>query len=107
GPAWVTDPVKGDLSGDFSLFVGSSSAAAIAGYADITVPAGYVDHLPIGVTFIGGRWDEPQLIGLAYAFEQATDIRVPPTFLATESATSSSVTRGSASHEPKHATVPN
>ena len=43
GPAWVTDPVNGDLGGDFSTFVGSSSASAIAGWADITVPAGYVD----------------------------------------------------------------
>ena len=41
GPAWVTDPVNGDLGGDFSTFVGSSSPSAIAGYASITVPAGY------------------------------------------------------------------
>ena len=57
-------PVNGDLGGDFSTFIGSSSASAITGWADITVPAGYVDGaLPIGVTFIGGRWDEPDLIG--------------------------------------------
>jgi amidase len=80
GPAWVTssDPTVGD---DFSTFVGSSSPSAIAGYANITVPAGYVGPLPIGVSFIGGRWDEPTLIGLAYAFEQATHVRVPPEFL--------------------------
>jgi amidase len=106
GPAWVTDPVKGDLSGDFSLFVGSSSAAAISGYADITVPAGYVGHLPIGVTFIGGRWAEPQLIALAYSFEQATDVRVPPTFLVTESASASRATRGPLSLETKRGTIP-
>ena len=84
GPAWVTnsDPTKGDLDGNFSLFVGSSSPSAIAGYATITVPAGYVGPLPIGVSFIGGRWDEPKLIGLAYAWEQATHVRVPPRFLA-------------------------
>ena len=80
GPAWVTDPVNGDLGGDFSTFVGSSSPAAIAGYANIAVPAGYVGPLPIGVSFMAGRWDEPKLIGLAYDFEQATQVRRPPTF---------------------------
>jgi amidase len=81
GPAWVTDPVNGDLGGDFSTFVGSSSPSAIAGYANITVPAGYAGPLPIGVSFIGGRWDEPTLIGFAYDFEQATHVRVPPQFI--------------------------
>ena len=84
GPAWVTDPVNGDLGGDFSTFIGSSSPSAIAGWANITVPAGYVDGvLPIGVSFIGRRWDEPRLIGLAYDFEQETQVRVPPEFLPT------------------------
>ncbi|HEX5826372.1 MAG TPA: amidase [Candidatus Limnocylindrales bacterium] len=83
GPAWLTDPVNGDLGGDFSAFVGSSSPAAIAGYAAITVPAGYAGPLPVGVTFIGGAWDEPDLIGLAYAYEQATGVRRAPTFLPT------------------------
>ena len=62
---------------------GRRAPAAIAGYADITVPAGYVGPLPLGITFIGGRWDEPTLIGLAYAFEQATQVRVPPDFIPT------------------------
>jgi len=85
GPAWPTndDPNQGDLNGHFELFVGSSTAAAVAGYPDITVPAGYDAGLPIGITFIGRRWAEPKLVGLAYDYEQATHIRVPPQFIPT------------------------
>ena len=75
GPAWLTDHVTGDhFSG------GSSSLAAISGYASITVPAGYICGLPIGISFIGGPYSEPTLIRLAYSFEQATLIRTPPEF---------------------------
>ncbi len=82
-PAWVTDPEGGDFAAtnSFTEFASSSIAAAVSGYADITVPAGHVGPLPVGVTFIGGKWDEPTLIGLAYAFEQATRVRTPPQFL--------------------------
>jgi amidase len=80
GPAWVTDPVNGD---DFSLFIGSSSPPAVSGYPAITVPAGYVGPLPIGITFLAGRWSEPQLLGYAYDFEQATHVRVPPQLIPT------------------------
>jgi len=85
GPAWETDPVNGDLGGDFSTFVGASSPSAISGWASITIPAGYAGPLPVGVSFIGARWDEPKLIGYAYDLEQAMDVRVPPRFLATTS----------------------
>jgi amidase len=86
GPAWPTndDPAEGDLEGRFpEFFVGSSGAAAVSGYADITVPAGYIQGLPIGITFIGGRWAEPELIAFAYDYEQATEVRVPPEFIPT------------------------
>jgi amidase len=85
GPAWPTndDPDEGDLDGHFEYFVGSSAAAAVTGYGDITVPAGYIEGLPIGITFIGRRWSEPDLVGLAYDYEQATQVRVPPTFIPT------------------------
>ncbi|HEY8632630.1 MAG TPA: hypothetical protein VIL50_05705, partial [Candidatus Limnocylindrales bacterium] len=69
-----------------------------------TVPATFIGHLPIGVSFIGGRWDEPKLIGLAYSYEQATHVRVPPTFLATESSTAA--TSGAASTIERRAVVP-
>jgi amidase len=74
-PAWTTDLVNGD-----HFLVGSSSPAAISGYASITVPAGFSFNLPVGVSFIGGKWDEPQLISLAYAWEHATQVRKPPEF---------------------------
>jgi amidase len=85
GPAWPTneDPDEGDLDGHFEYFVGSSTAAAVSGYADITVPAGYVAGLPMGITFIGGRWAEPALLGLAFDYEQATKVRVPPELIPT------------------------
>jgi len=86
GPAWPTndDPTQGDLGGDFAdYFVGSSGAAAVSGYAGITVPAGHDAGLPIGITFMGGRWAEPKLIGMAYDYEQATHVRVPPQFTPT------------------------
>ncbi len=81
GPAWLTDPVNGD-SGTASA-PAPSSVAAVAGYPHITVPAGYFRGLPIGISFIGRAWSEPTLIKLAYAYEQATKHRRPPTFPAT------------------------
>ena len=91
GPAWLTDPVNGD---DFSNFVGSSTPSAVSGYASIAVPAGFVSNLPIGVSFIAGPWDEPELIGFAFDFEQATHARIPPSFLESTSLDATSSSRG-------------
>lgn len=75
GPAWTTDLVNGD-----HFLGGSSSPAAIAGYPNITVPAGFVHGLPVGISFFGRAWSEARLIGLAFAFEQETHLRRPPRF---------------------------
>jgi len=76
GPAWIVDHVNGDYFGG-----GSSSAAAVAGYPNITVPAGFISGLPVGISFFGRAWSEPVLIRLAFALEQATKVRKPPRFL--------------------------
>jgi amidase len=75
GPAWTTDLVNGD-----HFLGGSSTFAAVAGYPNINVPAGYVRGLPVGISFFGKPWSEPTLIKLAFSFEQATRFRRPPGF---------------------------
>jgi amidase len=78
GPAWITDLVDGDHSSG-----GSSTPAAVAGYPNINVPAGFVFGLPVGISFFGKAYSEPTLLKLAYAFEQATRHRLAPQFLPT------------------------
>lgn len=74
GLAWTSDLVNGDNYTGGS----ASQSAAVAGYPHITVPAGFVQGLPVGVSFIGTAWSEPTLIRLAYSYEQATRVRRPP-----------------------------
>ncbi|HEX3742830.1 MAG TPA: amidase [Bryobacteraceae bacterium] len=78
GPAWLIDWVTGDHDTG-----GCSTPAAVAGYPHITVPAGFVHGLPVGLSFFGTAWSEPVLLRLAYAFEQATKVRRPPHMLLT------------------------
>ncbi len=72
-PAWKTDLINGDNFGVFS-----SSPAAIAGYPSITVPMGFIDGLPVGISFFGRAWSEPLLIEMAYSYEQSTLHRKKP-----------------------------
>jgi amidase len=77
-PAWLTDLVNGDHFGG-----GSSNAAAVAGYPNINVTAGYIFGLPVGISFFGRAWSEPTLLKLAYPFEQTINVRQAPRFLPT------------------------
>ena len=79
GPPSLIDLVNGDPSGGRSF----STPAAVSGYPHITVPAGYVLGLPVGLSFMGQPWTEGKLIKYAYAFEQATKARKAPRFLPT------------------------
>jgi len=78
-PAWKTDLIDGD-----HFMGGSSSLAAIAGYPAITVPMGFIDELPVGVSFFGRAWSEPVLLEIAFAYEQGTKHRRPPKFLVSD-----------------------
>ncbi len=78
GPPTLIDLVNGDYGVN-----GSSTIPAVAGYPDITVPAGYDFGLPVGISFFGRAWSEPTLIRIAYAYEQTTRHRKPPRFLTT------------------------
>ena len=73
GPAWKTDLTNGD-----NFAVSSSSPAAQSGYPNITVPMGFIDGLPVGISFFGRAWSEPVLLEITYGFEQASKVRKAP-----------------------------
>jgi len=75
-PAWKTDLINGD-----SFQFGTSSPAAMAGYPNINVPMGFINELPVGISFFGRAWGEPVLLEIAYAYETATKHRRAPKFL--------------------------
>jgi hypothetical protein len=77
-PAWPTDLINGD-----AFLFGSSGFAAVAGYPLVSVTAGYVFGLPVGITFMASAWSEPTLIRVASGFEAAADVRRAPRFLRT------------------------
>ena len=78
-PAWKTDLINGDNFG-----LSSSVYAALSGYPNITIPMGFIEDLPVGLSFFGGKWSEPLLIEIAYAYEQGTNHRSSPQFLETD-----------------------
>jgi amidase len=83
GPTWMIDTVTGDCT---SNYVSSSSMPAVAGYPNITVPAGFIKELPIGISFFSKAWTEGKLISLAYSYEQSSQARRKPKLLPTYSA---------------------
>ena len=78
GPAWVSDLGKGDKFDS----PGTSQLPAVAGYPHLTVPMGAVEGLPIGLSFIGTKWSDADVLAAGYAYEQASQKRVAPTYRA-------------------------
>ena len=77
-PAWPIDLVNGDA---WNAGFSSSTPAAVAGYPHVTVPAGFVHGLPMGVSFVAGAWQDAEVLALAHAFELAQPVRRPPRML--------------------------
>jgi len=77
GPAWCTDLINGDFFTGYAIY----SSAAIGGYPHITVPMGLVFDLPVGISFLGQPYQEPELLRISYAYEQASKKRIAPKFL--------------------------
>ncbi len=77
GPAWKIDAANGDLFAG----AGAGGLAAVAGYPHLTVPMGAVMGLPVGISFLGPAWSEARLLGLGYAYEQASKVKMAPRFL--------------------------
>lgn len=73
GPAWLIDPVNGDAGG-----ASSTTLPAVAGYPHLTVPMGFVEGLPVGLSFIGPAWSDAQILSLGFAYEKASGARRAP-----------------------------
>jgi amidase len=78
-PAWKTDLINGD-----KYYISSTVYAALSGYPNINVPMGFIGNVPVGISFYGRAWSEPQLLEIAYAYEQFTNHRDSPKFLLTD-----------------------
>jgi amidase len=78
-PAWKTDLVNGD-----KYYISTTVFAALSGYPNINVPMGFIDNVPVGISFYGKKWSEPKLIEIAYSYEQKTKHRKKPEFLVSD-----------------------
>ena len=78
-PAWKTDLINGD-----KYYISTTVFAALSGYPNINVPMGFIDNVPVGVSFFGTKWSEPTLIEIAYAYEQQTNHRKSPKYIPTD-----------------------
>ena len=78
-PAWKTDLINGD-----KYYISTTVFAALSGYPNINVPMGFIDNVPVGVSFFGAKWSEPILIEIAYSYEQQTNHRRPPKYIPTD-----------------------